>query len=83
MLGLALAVAAAAATCHGEPTCPPFLPPTAEGMRIVHVIENTQLPDPGANNLRLCVKDGKVCSFYHERKGIGITITIPIGKRHQ
>jgi hypothetical protein len=82
MLLLALA-AAAAATCHGGADCPPFLPPTAEGMRIVHVIENTQLPDPGANNLRLCVKDGKVCTFYHERKGAGITITIPIGKRHR
>lgn len=75
-----LALAAAATTCHGEPTCPPFLPPTNDGMHIVHVIERTQLPTPGADNLRLCVKDGKLCGYYHQQNGVGVTITVPFGK---
>jgi hypothetical protein len=79
---IAAALLLAAATPAAVEQKAPFLPPTADGMRIVHVIERTQLPSPNADNLRLCVKDGQLCGYYRQQKGVGVTITIPLGKRH-
>jgi hypothetical protein len=79
MLALALAAAALAAT----PTQPeaPFFPPNPRDHIIIDRIYYHRIPDPGADHLRLCVKDGQVCAFYNEKKASGLTITIPLGKR--
>lgn len=76
MLLAALALAAAPT----EPP-PPFFPPNPRDMRIVRMIDNT-LPDPGADVVRLCQGEGRVCFTYHQRKGGMVTITIPFGRKH-
>lgn len=58
----------------------PLFPPAPKDHKVIERIYDQQIPDPGADNLRLCVKGGKLCAFYRERKASGITLTIPFGR---
>lgn len=72
------ALALAAATPVAAEPKPSFFPPVHR--EPIAVIYDTQVPDPGANKFRLC--EGRVCVDYHQRKAVGVTITLPLGKRH-